>query len=169
MRLRNLLKVISHVFCAAGLLELGDLQDSLAKVLAVEQTKEALCGVVDTLSNTELGLVGTLVDPLLNVLLVVDEVLGTHTLVADDEALELQALCDNLHKVADGVLFSRSSVVLRDHTAADDATEVVHGVDRSLEVLTTNLLFLSVRVQFTLVMDSNLRSRSRCRHQWERV
>lgn len=135
---------MSHIVCVAHLLKLRDLQNGLAEVLAREQAKEALSGVVDTLSDTELGLVGTLVNPLLDVLLVVGKVLGAHTLVADDEALNLQALGNDLHKVADGVLLTRSGVVLRDHTAADDATEVVHGVDRSLKVFTTNVLVVDV-------------------------
>jgi hypothetical protein len=131
-------------FVLAHLLELGDLQDSLAEVLAREQAKKTLSGVVNAIGDTELGLVSALVDPLLDVLLVLNEVLGTHTLVTDDEALDLQALCDDLHEVADGVLLAGSGVVLRDHAAADDATEVVHGSDCGLEVLTTNVLVVDI-------------------------
>jgi hypothetical protein len=131
-------------FGVAHLLELGDLQDSLAEVLAREQAKKTLSGVVNAIGDTELGLVSALVDPLLDVLLVLNEVLGSHTLVTDDEALDLQALCDDLHEVADGVLLAGSGVVLRNHAAADDATEVVHGSNCGLEVLTTNVLVVDV-------------------------
>jgi hypothetical protein len=135
---------VSHVFCVVRLLELGDLQNGLAEVLAREQAKKTLSSVVNAIGDTELGLVGTLVDPLLDVLLVVGKVLGTHALVTNNEALKLQALCDDLHEVADRVLLAGSGVVLRDHAAADDATKVVHGVDCSLEVLTTNVLVVDV-------------------------
>jgi hypothetical protein len=127
-----------------SLLELGDFQNSLAKVLAVEQTKETLGSIVNTVSDTELGIVSALVNPLLHILLVLGKVLGTEAFVPDNEALNLETLCDYLHEVADGVLLGSGRVVLRDHAAADDATPVVHGVDGGLEVLTTNILIVDV-------------------------
>lgn len=127
-----------------SLLQLGDLKNSLSEVLACEQTKQTLAGVVDALGNGHSWLVGTLVNPLLHVLLVLDEVLGAHVLVTNDESLDLQALGNNLHEVADRVPVGRRGVVLRNHTTGDDAAEVVHGVDCGFKVLASNVLVVNV-------------------------
>jgi hypothetical protein len=69
------------------------------------------------------------VEPFLQLLLVVLCVPGTHVLVADDESTHSEAFGNNIHQVLDGVDFLGLSVVLGDHAAGDDATEVVHRVD----------------------------------------
>ena len=71
-------------------------------------------------------------------------VLGAHVVVADNETTHSEALGNDLHEVTDGVLLAGLKVVLRDHTAGNNATEVVHGVDGSLELLTTDVLVVDV-------------------------
>lgn len=71
-------------------------------------------------------------------------VLGTHVLVADDETAHGEALGNNVHQVLDGVGLLGLEVVLGDHTAGDDAAEVVHGVDGGRELLAADVLVVDV-------------------------
>ncbi|KAL2279037.1 hypothetical protein FJTKL_14015 [Diaporthe vaccinii] len=64
-----------------------DLQHSLAEVLALKQTEEALGGVVDALCDMQLGLEAAICDPRLHLLLVLLAVSRPESWVADDEPL----------------------------------------------------------------------------------
>lgn len=90
------------------------MKDSLAKVLALEDTDKTLGSVVDALGNVELELDGALGDPLGELLLVLLGVLGAKVLVEDDEAAHREALGDDLDKVLDTVGLSGLDVVLGD-------------------------------------------------------
>jgi hypothetical protein len=125
-------------------LQLADLKNSLAEVLALEQTDEALAGIVDTLGDIHGGLEGALAEPLLDLLLVLAGVPGAHVGITNNEAAHGQALGDDLHEVADGVLVLGLEVVLGDHAAGDDATKVVHAGDGGLELLTADVLVVDV-------------------------
>ena len=112
--------------------------------MSLQHTKESIDTVVNTLSNAELRLEVALAEPLLQLLLVLLGVLGAHVLVADDEAAHGQTLGHNVHEVLDRVGLVRLVVVLGDHTAGDDAAEVVHGVDGGLELLAADVLVVDV-------------------------
>ena len=71
-------------------------------------------------------------------------VLGTHVLVANNETADGEALGNDLHQVFDGVRVLRLDVVLGDHTAGDDAAEVVQGVDCGLELLAADVLVVDI-------------------------
>lgn len=96
-------------------LSIRNLDHSLAKVLALQHANEALASIVDTFRNSKLGLETALVQPLLQLLLVLLGVNGTKVLVADKEALYQDPLAHNLQQVPDTVrLGAVLDVVLRD-------------------------------------------------------
>lgn len=118
-----------------------ELEDSLAHVLSVEDTDETLGSVVDTISLVDEHLEGTILDPLLHILLVLLGVDIPHTLVTDNEAAHSDTLDNDVLEVGDGV---GGGVVLGDKAADDDTTEVVHSIESSFEVLATNILVIDV-------------------------
>lgn len=118
-----------------------ELQDSLAEVLSVEDTDQALGSVVNANGLVDENLEGTILDPLLHVLLVLLGVDITQALVTDNEAAHGNTLDKDVVDVLDGV---GSGVVLGDETADDDTAEVVHGLKGSLEVLATDVLVVDV-------------------------
>jgi hypothetical protein len=125
-------------------LQLANLQHGLAEVLALEQTNEALAGVVNALGDIHGGLESALAEPLLDLLLVLSSVPGTHVGVTNNETAHGQALGDDLHEVLDRVLVLGLEIVLGDHAASDDAAEVVHAGDGGLELLATDVLVVDV-------------------------
>ena len=118
-----------------------ELQDSLAQVLAVEDANQALGSVVDALGLMDEHLERAILDPLLHILLVLLGVNITHSLVTDDEAAHGDALDEDIVDVLNGV---GGGVVLGDQTANDDTAEVVHSIEGSLEVLSTDVLVVDV-------------------------
>jgi len=125
-------------------LQLANLQNGLAEVLALEQTNETLAGVVNALGDIHGSLESALAEPLLHLLLVLNSVPRTHVGVTNDETAHSQALGDDLHEVLDGVLVLGLEVVLADHAAGDDAAEVVHAGDGGLELLAADVLVVDV-------------------------
>jgi hypothetical protein len=101
-----------HNLGALLLLQIGNLQHRLAKVLPAQHAEEAIDGVIDALCDAQLGLEAALAEPLLQLLLVVLCVPGAHVVVADDEAAHGDALRDDLHEVAQRVLLAGLAVVL---------------------------------------------------------
>lgn len=91
-----------------------DVENSLAKVLALEDTKKTLGGVVDALGDVELDLDGALGNPLGELLLVLLAVLGAKVLVENDEAAHLEALGEDVDEVLDAVALFGLGVVLGD-------------------------------------------------------
>ena len=69
---------------------------------------------------------------------------GAHVGITNNEAAHGQALGDDLHEVADGVLVLGLEVVLGDHAAGDDAAEVVHAGDGGFELLAADVLVVDV-------------------------
>lgn len=118
-----------------------ELKDSLAHVLAVEDTDETLGSVVNADSLVDEHLEGAILDPLLHILLVLLGVDITHALVTDNEAAHVNTLDEDVVDVLDGI---RGGVVLGDQTADDDAAKVVQGIEGSLEMLATNVLVVDV-------------------------
>ena len=90
------------------------MQNSLAKVLALEDTDETLGGLVDALGVVQLELDGAVGDPLRQLLLVLLVVLGAKVFVGDDEAAEVDALGDDVEEVGDAVALLGLGVVLGD-------------------------------------------------------
>lgn len=110
---------ISCLFNSLLLVDVSNLQHSLAKVLARQHAEEGVGSGVDAGVDVQLDLEGAVGDPLLQLLLVVDGVLGAHFRVADDEAAHGDALADDVEQVADAVALVRLQVVLRDHATGD--------------------------------------------------
>lgn len=117
------------------------LQDSLAQVLAVEDANQALGSVVNAYGLMDEHLQRAILDPLLHILLVLLGVSITHALITDNEAAHSNTLDEDIVDVLDGV---RGRVVLGDQTANDDTAEVVHSIEGSLEVLSTDVLVVDV-------------------------
>ena len=107
----------------------------------MEDTNQTLGSIVNTHGLVDKRLERAVLDPLLDVLLVVSSVLVTHTLVSDNESAHIQTLDQHVVEVLDGV---GVRVVLGDQTADHNAAEVVQGIQRGLEVLTTDVLVVDV-------------------------
>lgn len=101
------------------LLNIRNLQHRLPEVLSVQHAEEGIDGVLDADIDVRLGLEGAIVDPLLQLLLVLDSVLGTHVRVGNDEAAHRDALGRHHEQVRDAVALLGCQVVLRDHAAGD--------------------------------------------------
>lgn len=142
-------------------LQLANLQHGLSKVLPCQHTNQSFSSIFHSLSNTHLDLELALVNPLLHVLLVLDEVFGTHTRVHNNETLHLDALGNNLHQVLDRVCVGWGEVVLGHHAAGDDAAVLLHVGDCGLELFTANLVVPLVLVAWDGGSEANLHSRSR--------
>lgn len=108
----------------------------------MENTQQTLGRILNALSLMNQGLESALLDPLLHLLLVLLSILITHTLITDNETTHIQTLGQHIGDVLDRVT---TAIVLRDHTAHDDTTEIVHRVQRSLKVLTTNILVVDIQ------------------------
>lgn len=87
-------------------LSIGNLHDSFAKVLSSEQTDKTLRSLVESVRNMQLGLESSLVQPLLQVLLMGGVVLGSHVLVADDKSPYGDPLRDDHEEVAHAIAFA---------------------------------------------------------------
>lgn len=107
----------------------------------MEDSNQSLSRVVNTNGLVDERLERALLDPLLDILLVVRSVLVTHTRVTDDETAHVNTLDKDVVDVLDGV---RVRVVLRDEAADNDTTEVVQSVQSGRHVLTTNILVVDV-------------------------
>ena len=103
----------------SGYLQFGHFEYSLSKVLAVEKTKQTLDRVVNACSDTHTRLVCSLVNPFLNILLMISCVFWAHVGVSNNESLHLQSLADDVHEVLDAKLLIRRVIVLTDHSARD--------------------------------------------------
>lgn len=84
-------------------LRICNLDDSLAKVLSLEQTDKTLRSLVDSVRDVQLRLESALVQPLLQLLLVLGIVLGSHVLVADNKAPHGDTLGDDHKEVGHGI------------------------------------------------------------------
>lgn len=89
-----------------------NLQDGLAKVLALQHANKPLGSVVDALDDVQLGLDAAISEPLGQRLLVLLVVGGAEARLAHDEALEQNLLGDNVHEVLDAVALLGLRVVL---------------------------------------------------------
>lgn len=79
---------------------------------------------------------------------------GAHVGVANNETAHSQTLSNNLHEVLDRVLVLGLEVVLRDHTASNDAAEVVHASDSGLKLLATDVLVVDVNALGSQALES---------------
>lgn len=93
---------------------LTDLENGLAKVLALEETDEALGGVVNALGDIEFGLDAAVLEPGLHLLLVLLEVGAAELGHADEEALHLELLGQDLLDTLDTLALVGGDVVLGD-------------------------------------------------------
>lgn len=123
------------------LLLLGNLQDSLAKVLAGEHTNETLSSLVNAIRLVDLDLKLAVGNHGLHLLLERLVLLGRQV---DEEALEGELLGDEVEEAADALLLLARGVVVRDHAAADDAALLVEGLEGRLEVIAANVLKVHV-------------------------
>ena len=69
----------------------------------MEDTNQTLGSIVNTHGLVDKRLERALLDPLLDVLLVVSSVLVAHTLVSDNESAHIQTLDQHVVEVLDGV------------------------------------------------------------------
>ena len=99
--------------------ELRNLDQRLAKVLALQHADEPFGGTVDAARHVDGRLHAAVGDPLLHLLLVFGKVLAAKVRVHDDEAADGEALGDDLHQVADRVAVVGRDVVLAYHAAGD--------------------------------------------------
>lgn len=120
-------------------LQRANLQHGLAKIPPRQHPNQPFRSIVHSLGNTHLGLELALRDPLLDILLVVCRVLGTHVWVHDDETLHLDALGNDLHEIFNGVSLGGGKVVLGDHAAGDDAAELLDVSNCCFELFAANL------------------------------
>ena len=60
--------------------------------------------------------------------------------MTDDEALDLESPENDIEQVLDAVSFFGRLVVLRNHSALDDSTKVVDGLDRRFELDASDLI-----------------------------
>lgn len=95
-------------------INLFELEDSLAEVLALEHTNETLSGVVNTLGNVKFGLDTAVSEPLLEVLLVLLVIGRAECRVADEETLHLDLLGDEVQETLDTLALVGGGVVLGD-------------------------------------------------------
>lgn len=65
-----------------------NLQDRLAKVLALKHTNESLWSIIDAFSNAHFRLEGSLMKPLCNVLVTSLPVLWSHIFVSDNKSFQ---------------------------------------------------------------------------------
>jgi hypothetical protein len=89
-----------------------DLQKSLAKVLALQHTDEALGSVFNALGNVQLGLEAALGDPLLHGVLVRLVVNVAISGLANKVSNDLEGLGDNVESVLDAISLILGSVVI---------------------------------------------------------
>ncbi len=121
-------------------LEIGNLNDLLSKVLAPEHSCKGLGRVLDAL-----GLIHAINNLLVHqqILDVSEEIFKVLLMeVGHDEAADGQSLADNLHEVLDAI--GLACIVLRDHATGNDPSMVVHIVDGSFQRLTTDVLKVNV-------------------------
>lgn len=107
----------------------------------MEDSNQTFSRVVNTNGLVDERLEGALLDPLLDVLLVVRSVLVAHAGVTDNESAHVNTLDEDVVDVFDGV---GVRVVLRDKTANNNTTKVVQSVQSSRHVLTTDVLVVDV-------------------------
>lgn len=107
----------------------------------MEDTNKTLGSVINAGSLVDERLEGAVLDPLLHILLVLLGVKRTHILVGNNETTHGDTLDEDVVDVLDGV---RGRVVLGDEAADDDAAGLLHGIEGSLEVLTTDVLIVDV-------------------------
>lgn len=138
---------------------------TLSKVLSVENIQETLSGILNALGDGLLDDELSASYPLADVLLVLSGVLGAKLLVTDNESLRYSVshLCDradsrdsityfhldplghDVHQVFGEVhIGGVGQVVVRDHTAHDEASMVVGGLKGRLEGLTSDVLEVDV-------------------------
>jgi hypothetical protein len=142
-------------------INLFELEDSLAKVLALEHTDETLSSVVNTLGNVKLGLDTAVGEPLLEILLVILVVGRAEIGVRNEETLHLDLLGDEVEQTLDTLALVGGGVVLGDlkfvsyvilkkgaelayQTADRDTATNVDVGKSSLEVLTTDVLEVNI-------------------------
>lgn len=110
----------------------GHLQNSLSKVLATEQPKQTFNGVVKPYRLREACFQGSLVNPLLNLLLVFTRIFLSKIL--DDEALHLESFLEENLEVLDSIFFLKRFVIIRYH-AAHDYRPLAHGYKYGRDLL----------------------------------
>lgn len=108
----------------------------------MENTQQSLGRILNALGLMDQSLKSALLDPLLHIFLVLLSILITHTLITDNETAHIQTLGQHIGNVLNGIT---TTVVLRDHTADHNTTEIIHRVERSLEVLTTDVLIVDIQ------------------------
>lgn len=135
-------------------------QGGLAKGLASEERQESLLCVLDTLEGRRASLDGALRDPLGDVLPEGGNVGFVDVVVPEDEALDVNALAENVRQVLDAVLLLGSLVVGRDLRfnmlvwrlliRYSDNTSTYHAADDNLseplDVLNTGLKVVAANV-----------------------
>jgi len=124
--------------------QIRDLYNSLSKVLSLQHAQEPVHSVIDTFRHADLRLECTIGKPLLQLLLVVLRVCGTHVCVTNDESSHRDTLRHYQEDVTDAVLLLGLCIVLGDHATSNDAAEVVHGIDSSFQMLTTDIFVVDV-------------------------
>ena len=95
-------------------ISLFQLEDSLAKVLALKHTNETLSSVVNSLSGVQLGLDAAVSEPLLQVLLVLLGVGRTEPGVGNEETFHVDLLGDKVHEALNSLPLVGRGVVLGD-------------------------------------------------------
>src|SRR6187402_388570 len=88
-----------------------DLQNRLAKVLALKHSNKALRAIFNPVRNICLILECSFVEPLRYVPIPLLNVLWPHVLVSDNETPESDSLRHNIHQVLDAIFFFSSLVV----------------------------------------------------------
>lgn len=119
-RKRTSLKVVHSLYTLdAAYLQRRNLQHGLSEVRPGEELEQALSGIIDAFGGVHDGLEAALVEPLLQIILMLLEVFGAHIRVAHDETADRQAFADDLYEISDRISFRWRLVVLGDHTASD--------------------------------------------------
>lgn len=155
------------------LLIVVDLQHSLSKVLTLQHSDQTLGGIINALGDVLLDLELAVGQPLHHVLLVLLGVVGAEAWVADDEALELQALADNHHQVGGLVLIFGLGVVVADHAALNETGPVVGVLDGSLELDAADVVVVCVETMLgttsshMFIFLSSINSRPEEKVEWK--
>ena len=134
-----------YCLCVIFVVNVGlDLEDSLAEVVTLEHANETLGRIIDTLSDVQLRLDAAVLDPGLQALLVLLEVRRAEVGGSNEETLKLELLEQDLVVVLESRALFGGLVVVGDETADGDTSVGVHAVERSLEVLGTDVLEVDV-------------------------